>query len=837
MKSITISLCMALLPFFVNAQLLKGKEANKKISGTEQILISEKTGLPEFIQLKAENYILESKAMQWISKVYHFSSEMNMQKISEFIDDAGNTHIKCQLTKSGIPVHDGVFILHTRNGLVYSVNGKLNNEIRCDATPVVMLETAYVAAKQFMPAKSYREGNVENKMFGSTSGQLIFIRATPSSDSPYKLAYRFDVYSQTPLAHKLVFIDAQNGEYIRNLNLIQTHDKPATAVTKYSGNQTIMVDSVSSTQYRLREYSRGNGIATYNLNNGTDTLSYTDFVDPDNYWNTVNPQQDEVATDAHWSSEMTYDYFKNIHGRNSIDGLGFRLKSFVHYDNSFFNAFWDGEAMYYGDGDGSPSTPLTTVDICAHEITHGLTSFTSNFDYVSESGALSEGYSDVFGTCVEFYAKPIAANWTMGEDCGVIIRNVANPNAYNNPDCYLGDFWDTWEEVHCNSTVFSHWFYLSTLGGAGTNEFGETYSITGITQAKAEKIAFRAQTVYLTNTSNYQDARFYTIMSAIDLYGGCSPEVQAVTNAWYAVHVGPAYIDGVFSDFTTSDTAFCSAPALVNFQNLSSNASSFIWNFGDGSATSTVLSPSHTYTANGTYTVSLIADGGTCGKDTLEIIAYISISPSNPCIILMPMNGVGATQTACNGTMYDSGGPTGNYTDNTNSRITIAPTGATSVTLNFVSFEYELDWDTLFIYNGPTTNSPLIGEYTGYSLPNGGTINAGPAVTIRQFTDSYVTEAGFELHWTCTVGIDEQMKENEFVISPNPAKDIVTISGFSGSEPEMIEIFDASGRKVWFENVAANTKFSIPISLESFEAGLYFVNAGNHLPKKFSVVK
>jgi hypothetical protein len=85
--------------------------------------------------------------------------------------------------------------------------------------------------------------------------------------------------------------------------------------------------------------------------------------------------------------------------------------------------------------------------------------------------------------------------------------------------------------------------------------------------------------------------------------------------------------------------------------------------------------------------------------------------------------------------------------------------------------------------------------------------------------------------------MDEQVKENEFMISPNPAKDIVTISGFSGSESEMLEIFDASGRKVWFENVAANSKFSIRISLESFEAGLYFVNAGNHLPKKLSVVK
>jgi len=116
------------------------------------------------------------------------------------------------------------------------------------------------------------------------------------------------------------------------------------------------------------------------------------------------------------------------------------------------NAFWDGYRMTYGDGDATYS-PLTTVDITAHEITHGLTEFTAGLVYANESGALNEAFSDIFGIVVEFYAKPTDANWTIGEDIGAAFRSIANPNLYQNPDTYYGDYWDPSEEVHNNSTV------------------------------------------------------------------------------------------------------------------------------------------------------------------------------------------------------------------------------------------------------------------------------------------------------------------------------------------------------------------------------------------------
>jgi len=116
--------------------------------------------------------------------------------------------------------------------------------------------------------------------------------------------------------------------------------------------------------------------------------------------------------------------------------------------------------------------------------------------------------------------------------------------------------------------------------------------------------------------------------------------VQVVTDAMYAVGVGGPYVAGVQAGFIADFTEFCTYPATVSFSNQSNNATSFIWDFGDGTS-STQNSPSHTYTAYGDYTVKLYADGGNCGNDSLIEVSFVSIQPTNPCIFFM------ANQTHC----------------------------------------------------------------------------------------------------------------------------------------------------------------------------------------------
>jgi PKD repeat protein len=167
------------------------------------------------------------------------------------------------------------------------------------------------------------------------------------------------------------------------------------------------------------------------------------------------------------------------------------------------------------------------------------------------------------------------------------------------------------------------------MGGTGVNDLGDAYNVTGIGMANAADIAFRTNTVYLTSISGYADARFYSIQSAIDLFGACTPEVIATTNAWYAVGVGGVFVFGVNVAFNANITTGCSVPFTVNFTNNSTNAGTFLWNFGDAN-TSTQNNPSHIYTNFGTYTVTLIGDGGACGIDTAVQTAYIVLTDQSP---------------------------------------------------------------------------------------------------------------------------------------------------------------------------------------------------------------
>ena len=135
-----------------------------------------------------------------------------------------------------------------------------------------------------------------------------------------------------------IYVDANNGEIIRENKLIHHVDEEGTAETVYSGDRTITADSFEGS-YRLRDASRGDGVRTFDMNTGTFYGDAVDFTDDDNHWDNYNPQLDEYATDAHWGAEMTYDYFFEIHGRNSIDATGFQLNSYVHFDVWFCKCF------------------------------------------------------------------------------------------------------------------------------------------------------------------------------------------------------------------------------------------------------------------------------------------------------------------------------------------------------------------------------------------------------------------------------------------------------------------------------------------------------------------
>lgn len=491
--------------------------------------------------------------------------EVSGLKLSSDKDALGFENHKFQQTVNGIPVEYGMINMLVKKGKVVSQNGVWFKNIPATVEKRAGISEANAlnSALAYVGATSYKWQNAEEEAFLKNDtkdanatfypkGKLVYYN-DPADVNAKKLtlAYKFDVYASEPVSRQEVYVDAKTGKVLGTNALILETNAPGTAVTAYSGNQAIVADQVSATSYRLRETGRNGGTAieTYNLKQGTNYSRATDFTDTDNTWNNVNTAKDQYATDAHWGAEKTVDYLKAKFNRNSIDNNHFAIKSYVHYSRNYFNAFWDGSRMTYGDGSSTNGNkPLTALDVCAHEIGHGMTTKTANLVYQKESGALNEAFSDILGNSVEFWARPTQASWKLGEDFSYVIRDMANPNAYGDPDTYGGTYWvnpnctpsstNDYCGVHTNSGVLNFWYYLLVNGGSGTNDKGFAYNVTGVGLDKAAQIAYRTLTTYLTSTSTYANARTYSLQAAADLYGAGSAEVTQTTNAWNAVGVG-----------------------------------------------------------------------------------------------------------------------------------------------------------------------------------------------------------------------------------------------------------------------------------------------------------
>jgi Zn-dependent metalloprotease len=758
-----------------NTTVLKGQKAEITISNSEIVRLKHFTAVPNYVKFRAGKELAFEKLESWIKQFYTTDATYGIQLIKKEVGSLGMTHYRYQQTINNIPVELSAFIAHVKDGKISAVNGNLFSDFNGASTVSLSEANALNYALNAIDASTYKwqiQQEEEMLKFETNNpeasyypkGELVWMNDGGIVEAPMRLVYKFNIYAQKPLSRRDIFIDASTGKVVWEQNKIHHTDVIGTATTIYSGTQTITCDDASG-PFRLSESGRGNGIFTYS-NGNTTNYSNADITNGSANWTTP-----DAALDAHWGAEVTYDYFLNVHGRNSIDGNGFALVSHVHHDDEYSNAFWDGSRMTYGDGVGN-STPYTALDVAGHEITHGLTSNTANLVYQDESGALNESFSDIFGISIEFINRPAVADWVLGDDLGFIIRNMEDPKSEGDPNTYFGEYWSPlgggdYGGVHSNSGVQNFWFVLLTDGGVGTNDNGDAYTVNSLGLTIAGEVAFRNLTTYLTQSSDYYDARFYAIQSAVDLYGGCSAEVKEVTNAWYAVGVGSEYVAYAVSDFSALIDSSCVAPFTADFNNLSLNGTSFSWNFGDG-ATSTDVSPLHTYLNEGTYTVELTIDGGVaCGVDTTEKIDYIVIDSAIPCDTYLPTSGVGTLQTECSGTLYDSGGASSSYGANEDAQITIQPNSASTLNLTFVSFDIEAgngncDYDYINLYDGTSTSSPLIGKYCNDNIPTSIVANSG-AVTLVFHSDAGVENAGFELDWVCT--LVTQAPVAEFTVS------------------------------------------------------------------------
>ncbi|PSR56833.1 peptidase M4 family protein [Adhaeribacter arboris] len=215
------------------------------------------------------------------------------------------------------------------------------------------------------------------------------------------------------------------------------------------------------------------------------------------------PSGDLAADEAYDGLGVTYDFFWEQFKRNSIDDEGMPLNGTVHFGVDYANAFWDGQRMVFGDGDNELFNRFTlSLDVIAHELTHGVTEDEAQLLYSGQSGALNESVSDVFGSLVKQYTlKQTAkeADWLIGAELftdkvkgskgkPAAIRSMKDPGtAYDDPVLgkdpqpkHMKDFVTTFEDnggVHINSGIPNHAFYLvaTAIGGNAWEKSGRIW--------------------------------------------------------------------------------------------------------------------------------------------------------------------------------------------------------------------------------------------------------------------------------------------------------------------------------------------------------------------------
>jgi Zn-dependent metalloprotease len=557
------------------------------------------------------------------------------------VDANGAAHVRYTREYQGLRVYGGDFVVHTKPGGAYD-----GTSVGLDA-PLTLSTTAKVSpAKAEKAAKARFSGEIT----GSAAPELFVDASTGTG----RLAWETVVSGwaedkQTP--SKLhVITDAQTGAFIGEFDDVET--VAGTGASVYSG--TVAVDTtLSGSTYQMIDPSHGNG-RTCDMNNGTSTC--TTFTDADNAWGTgATSNRQSAAVDAHFGAAKTFDYFKNVHGRNGIFGNGNGVPSRVHYGNAYVNAFWDGSQMTYGDGSGN-SRPLVSLDVAGHEMAHGVTEsvVSGGLTYSGESGGLNEATSDIFGNMVEFYANTSVdpGDYQVGEK--ININGNGTPLRYMYNPTLDGSSHGCWAtntnsiDVHYSSGPGNH-FFFNLAEGTGATAFGTSPvcgsapAVTGIGRDKAAAIWYRALDVYFTSNTRYVNSttpantsRAYTLRAATDLYGQCSTEYRTVQAAWTAVNVaGNDAVCPAGNDFSVTV-----APASAAVDPGSSATATVSTAVTNGSAQTVTFSASGLPTgATATFSPASVTSGGTS-------TVTIATSASTPAgTYSVSLNGAGASVT------------------------------------------------------------------------------------------------------------------------------------------------------------------------------------------------
>lgn len=493
--------------------------------------------------------------------IHNPDAELKLDKNLE--DGLGRRHLRFSQQFRNIPVWPSEMTVHlTASGEIDLLNGAF---VQTPKKPVTT--PALTADEAVALARKHVSGGVN----ASAKKSELIIYAP--GDKPSRLAWKTEL-DLPPDAHWLTVVDAISGEILSSYNTVTSGSISGTGVDLFGNARTLNLWEDNGKYYMVNT-----GKAMYNTASAPPSVKSTygaimildmkNSEDADPYYVTSSsPTSGWVkdAVSAAFCLSETYDYFREHHNRNAIDDRGSSIFGVIRVGENYKNAFWNSETQMMYFGDGQPYAGA--LDVVAHELTHGITSYTANLVYQDQPGALNEAFSDIFGEAVEARTTG-AADWKMGTNLSYTIRLLSNPSSleiisgsgryypskmsqfYTRNDSLLNDLEDQdYGGVHINTTIVSHAFYLLAEGMSGH---------IGIQDA--EKIFYRALTYHLVSNSKFIDARLACITSAEELFGKGSNQAARTAMAFDAVEI----FDGASTPAYTPSTTAVQGPDAALF--------------------------------------------------------------------------------------------------------------------------------------------------------------------------------------------------------------------------------------------------------------------------------
>jgi Zn-dependent metalloprotease len=497
------------------------------------------------MQKAAFTYLNRFKDLLGIS-----NPEAEFQVHGTQLDNLTQVHIRMQQTFRGVEVYGSQVILHTKNNLIQSLNGRYFPTPKLtDVKPAVSAEQAIrVATADVQNRTTVSELDAEQRQvleYEKPTAKLVVYHLNDDANAA-RLAWHITMRPNF-IEHWFYFVDAKTGQVLHQFDNTCSLDGPHTATAKdLNGADQTIHTYLSGTSY----YMMNAGIPMFNaaaskfpkkpvgilwtmdINNTHGAqLKTSEITTPNNVWN--NP----TAVSASSNAMKAYEYYRTVHSRNGIDGKGSNVLSFINVPDKkgkpMDNAYWNGKGMYYGNGNKYCKPLAGALDVAGHEMTHGVIQHSGNMEYQGQSGALNESFADIFGTMID------REDWGLGEDIMVkeyaptgLMRDLADPH---NGGTSKGDrgyqprvmseLYTGKEDnggVHTNSGI-SNWAYYKFATVVGKD--------------KAEKVYYRALTTYLTPKSQFADLRIAVVQAATDIHGATSAEVSAAKTAFDQVEI------------------------------------------------------------------------------------------------------------------------------------------------------------------------------------------------------------------------------------------------------------------------------------------------------------